>query len=118
MQAEGGKYIAGMIGYSGDIPPNDEAGHVEFIKSIQPTDLWEVCTHVPNCKLSVKACVMVCQPVLGGCSWYHLLLLLCYFVLQLTSSYNYSVRGQMLGLTGAGASLSCVAGSSTEKCHC
>ena len=44
MQAEGNKYIAGMIGYSGDIPPSDEAGHVEFIKSIQPPDLWDVRT--------------------------------------------------------------------------
>lgn len=59
LQAEGGKYIAGLIGYSGDIPPNDEAGHVEFIKSIQPPDLWEVCAYYASLYPSwyIVACI-------------------------------------------------------------
>ena len=32
----------GMFGYSGDHPPGDVEGHVDFIKSLRQPDVWEV----------------------------------------------------------------------------
>ena len=31
-----------MFGYSGDHPPSDVEGHVDFIKSLRQPDVWEV----------------------------------------------------------------------------
>ena len=32
----------GMFGYSGDHPPGDVEGHMDFIKSLRQPDVWEV----------------------------------------------------------------------------
>lgn len=34
-----------MFGYSGDHPPGDVEGHVEFIKSLRQPDVWDVSPH-------------------------------------------------------------------------
>ena len=41
----------GMFGYSGDHPPGDVEGHVDFIKSLRQPDVWDVRAHfLPYCR--------------------------------------------------------------------
>jgi len=38
----------GMFGYSGDHPPGDVEGHINFIKSLRQPDVWEVRSACPD----------------------------------------------------------------------